>query len=76
MTINSTDGLFQACYWRDAARLEEACDAAEYSDFAMELKDRIQKLLRRREYAHAALFAWNAARGEWDLQEEFGRRDG
>lgn len=76
MAINTTDGQFQACYWKDAARIAEVCDAAEYSDFAMELKQRVHTLFRRGDFAYAALFRWNAATQDWDLVEEFARRDG
>lgn len=75
MAINTTDGLYQACYWRDAGRIGEAADMSEYSDFAMELKQRIHTLFRQGGVAHAALFQWNAATEEWELLEEFARRD-
>ncbi len=73
MTINTNDGAFQACYWRDAARIGEECDAAEYSDYAMELKQRIHALFKQGDFAYAALFQWNGA--EWELVEEYERRD-
>jgi len=75
MAINTTDGLFQACYWRDAARIGEAPDALEFSDFAMELKQRIHALFKQGEFAHAAIFQWNAGADAWELVDEFGRGD-
>jgi uncharacterized protein YheU (UPF0270 family) len=74
MVISSSDGAFQASYWRDAARIGEAPDGTEYSDYLMELKDRIQKLLRRRAFAYAAIFRWNAEAD--NLVEEYALRDG
>ena len=73
MAINDSDGTFQASYWRDAAGIGGDPDSVEYSDFLMELKDRIQKLLRQGRFAHAAIFQWNNQ--EWELVEEFERRD-
>ena len=75
MVISPVDGKFQASYWRDAARIAEEPDGVEYSDYLMELKDRIQKLFRRGEFTYAAIFQWNADTGEWDLVEEFALRD-
>ena len=74
MVINLVDGKFQAAYWREEARIEDDPDGVEYSDFMMELKDRIQKLLRRGEFAHAAIFQWNADTADWELVEEFALR--
>ena len=72
--ISKSDGRFQASYWRDAAGIEGEPDSVEYSDYLMELKDRIQKLLRHGDFAHAAIFQWNAESGEWELVDEFARR--
>ncbi|MBV9549508.1 MAG: hypothetical protein JO256_07530 [Alphaproteobacteria bacterium] len=76
MAINDTDGAFQACYWRDPARISEDADAAEYSDYAMELKQRIHTLFRERRYAYAAIFRWDEAAQDWALLEEFALRGG
>ena len=73
MVISSTDGKFQASYWRDPAGIAEDPDSVEYSDYLMELKDRIQKLIRAGECAHAAIFQWNAESGDWELVDEFTR---
>jgi hypothetical protein len=76
MVINSIDGKFQASYWRDAARIADAPDSVEYSDFLMELKDRTQKLLRRGDFAYAAIFRWDAQAESWELVGEFALRTG
>jgi hypothetical protein len=70
MTINRHDGKFQACYWRDAGRIESEPDDAEYSDFAMELKQRIHRLFREGRFQYAAIFFWNETAGTWELVEE------
>lgn len=72
MTINTEDGAFQACYWRDAARIGEDPDAAEYSDYAMELRQRIHALFKQGTYAYAALFRWSGE--EWEWVEEYDLR--
>jgi hypothetical protein len=76
MAVNDSDGLFQASYWRDAAGIGSDPDSVEYSDFVMELKDRIQKQLRRGAFAYAAIFRWDEGAGDWELLDEFARRDG
>jgi hypothetical protein len=75
MVINNIDGRFQASYWLDAARIENDPDGVEYSDFLMELKDRIQKLLRQGRFEYAAIFQWNADASVWELLEEFELRN-
>jgi hypothetical protein len=74
MVINTADGKFQAFYWRDPARIADDPDGVEYSDYLMELKDRIQKLLRQGDFAYAAIFEWNAQTEVWDLVDEFALR--
>ncbi len=74
MTVNREDGQFQASYWQNAEAVGGEPDEIEYSDFQMELKQRIDQALRRRQYAYAAIFHWNGA--DWDLVEEFERRAG
>jgi hypothetical protein len=71
MVISNSDGKFQASYWRDPARIGEEPDSVEYSDYLMELKDRIQKLLRHGDFAHAAIFQWQAESNDWALVDEF-----
>ena len=51
VTINREDGQFQACYWRSADAVSGDPDETEYSDFQMELKQSIDRALRRRNYA-------------------------
>jgi hypothetical protein len=69
MATGRSDGQYQACYWRDAAAIGGDPDATEYSDLLMELKARIDRALRRREFGYAAIFRWDGA--EWELVEEF-----
>jgi len=71
VTINRDDGLFQASYWRDAGGIESEPDDIEYSDFLMELKQRINTLFRQRRFQYAAIFRWNEAVKAWELVEEF-----
>lgn len=71
MAINRDDGLFQASYWLDAAMIGSDPDAIEYSDFLMELKQRINTLFRQGRFHYAAIFRWNAGAQDWDLVEEF-----
>ena len=74
MAIKSDDGNFQACYWRDEKDIAGEPVLVEFSDFAMELKDRIQKVLREGSFRHAALFGWRDETRDWDLLEEYSRR--
>jgi hypothetical protein len=69
--INKHDGRYQASYWLDASKIEHDPDDFEYSEFLLELKDRIQKLLRQGRFEYAAIFQWNAELESWDLVEEF-----
>jgi hypothetical protein len=71
VAINREDGLFQVSYWRDAAGIENDPDDVEYSDFLMELKQRINQLFRERRFQHAAIFRWDDGTGNWMLVEEF-----
>lgn len=71
MPINRDDGKFQACYWRDAGRIDGEPDDAEYSDFAMELKQRIHSLFREGRFQYAAIFSWNEPANGWELVEEY-----
>jgi hypothetical protein len=73
--INKNDGTYQASYWLDAAKVEGDPDDYEYSEFLLELKDRIQKLLRQGRFEYAAIFQWNGALDSWDLLEEFELRN-
>jgi hypothetical protein len=71
MTISRNDGKFQASYWRDASKIEAEPDDVEYSDFLMELKQRIHGLFRERRYGYAAIFRWDESARIWQLVEEF-----
>jgi hypothetical protein len=71
VAINRNDGMFQVSYWLDAAKIENDPDDAEYSDFLMELKERIYKVFRQSRFKYAAIFRWNEGTNNWDLLEEF-----
>lgn len=71
MVINRTDGQFQIAYWLDASRVENEPDDVEYSDFLMELKERLNKVFREGHFKYAAIFSWNSVTGEWELVDEY-----